>query len=64
MFWSYAGWFVPHGDHVELRHSALQVADSGWYVVLAVAFVTWAMLAARQGFPIFRRIHTGAATLH
>ena len=41
VFWSYAVWFVPHGDHVELRHNALQVATSGWYVVFAVCFIAW-----------------------
>ncbi len=41
VFWSYAVWFVPHGDHVELRHNALQVAASGWYVVFAVCFIAW-----------------------
>ncbi len=44
VFWSYAVWFVPHGDHVELRHNALQVAMSAWYVVFAVCFIAWATL--------------------
>jgi alpha-1,2-mannosyltransferase len=44
VFWSYAIWFVPHGNHVELRLNVLQVAMSGWYVVFAIGFIAWAIL--------------------
>jgi alpha-1,2-mannosyltransferase len=48
VFWSYAVWFVPHGDHVELRLNPLQVAMSGWYVVFGACFIAWATLGAQR----------------
>lgn len=50
VFGSYAVWAVPHGDQVELRLTALQVAASAWYVVFGLAFLTvTAALSLQRG---------------
>lgn len=46
VFGSYAVWAVPHGGEVELSLTGLQVASSGWYVVLGLTFL--ALTTARS----------------
>jgi alpha-1,2-mannosyltransferase len=48
VFWSYVAWWVPHGDGVELRLTAAELALSGVYVAYAVLVVIGAVIAARR----------------
>ncbi len=52
VFWSYAIWFVPHGEHVELGLDGLQVASSGWYVVYAAFVIGYVCVAPRTAQPV------------
>lgn len=47
VFWTFAVWWVPHGNAVELYYTPLQVASAAWYAMAAVAFVGYAVIRAR-----------------
>lgn len=40
VFCSWAVWYIPHKNHLELHLTPLQIAVSGWYVYFGLVFLT------------------------